>query len=59
MASCHCALMTRTEPPAHCRLVSSHDLFKMVASLDLYRSEIRERERADGKNREGEGHSLW
>ena len=23
-----------TEPPAHCRLVSSHDLFKMVASPD-------------------------
>ena len=23
-----------TEPPAHCRLVSDHDLFKIVASLD-------------------------
>ena len=29
-----------TEPPAHCRLVSSHDLFEMVASLDCIAWEL-------------------
>src|SRR5438067_8659520 len=32
---CHCAFMAEAaEPPAHCRLVSGHDPFKMVAWFD-------------------------
>ena len=39
-----------TEPPAHCRLVSSHDLFEMVASLDCIAREVVTGNTADGEN---------
>ena len=41
-----------TEPPAHCRLVSSHDLFEMVASLDCIVG-LRDRGHAEGRTGKG------
>jgi hypothetical protein len=41
-----------TEPPARCRLVSSHDLFEMVAPLILSLG-LRDREHAEGRTGKG------
>ena len=53
-----------TEPPAHCRLVSSHDLFEMVASLIVSLWSMNSMTRGTrGRGATGEGaysvHSLW
>ena len=38
-----------TEPPAHCRLVSDHDLFEIVACLDFTASATAASARREGR----------